>query len=258
MPLTYKTDKEISLLKQGGKKLALVLKELISLTKPGVSAFELEMKARELIKKAGGRPSFLNYQPDFTSKPFPAALCVSVNEAVVHGLPKKDLIFRQGDLVSLDIGMEYKGLYTDMAYSIFLGKPRKEISKLLKAVREALRQAIKKAKAGNFLGDISSVIEKTIKKYGFLPICELTGHGVGYGVHEEPYVLNCNYGKKGVQLKQGLVLALEPMAGLGTNKVIQASDDSFQTIDKEPSAHFEQTIAVTKKGAEIITPFLWE
>ncbi len=258
MPLTYKTNQEIDLLKEGGKKLALVLKELISLTKPGISAFELEMKARELIKKAGGRPSFLNYQPDFTSKPFPAALCVSVNETIVHGLPKKNLIFKQGDLVSLDIGMEYKGLYTDMAYSIFLGKPDKQTAKLLKAVREALKQGIKKAKSKNYLEDISLTIEKTIKKYSFLPICDLTGHGVGYDVHEEPYVLNCYYGKKNIILKPGLVLALEPMAGLGSNKIIQASDDSFQTMDKEFSAHFEQTIAISKKGAEIITPFLWE
>ncbi len=258
MPLSYKTEEEISLLKEGGKKLAQVLKELISLAKPGANAFDLELKARQLIKEFGGRPSFLNYQPDFTSKPFPAALCVSINDSVVHGLPKKDIYFKENDLISLDIGMEYKGLYTDMAYSIFLGTPEKKIAKLLKAVRSALSQGIKKAKTGNFLSDISFIIEKTIKKYGFLPICELTGHGVGCAVHEEPYVFNCYFGKKNIKLKQGLVLALEPMAGLGSNKVFQDKDDVFKMADKKSSAHFEQTIVVTNKGPEIITPFIWE
>jgi len=258
MPVSFKTKEEIKVLKEGGKKLSLILGELLKEVKPGVSAFSLELKARELIKKIGGRPSFLNYRPDHTSKPFPAALCVSVNSVVVHGVPKKALVFKEGDLVTLDIGMEYKGLFTDVAYTLNLGNKDKKVIKLLKTVRQALKKAIKEAKVGNYLGDISFVIGETIKKAGFFPVCELTGHGVGYAVHEEPYVFNCGKRKTGPKLEDGLVLALEPMAGIGTGKVIELADDSFRITDGSLSAHFEQTIAITKKETIIITPFFWE
>ena len=256
--ITIKSDKEIEILKEGGKKLSLILGELLDMVKVGVSAFDLELKARDLIKKAGGRPSFLNYRPDYTAKPFPAALCVSVNSVVVHGLPKKTLVFREGDLVTLDIGMEYKGLYTDMAYTVNLGNKDKKVLKLLKTVRGALRKATKEAREGKKLGDVSFIIGETITRAGFFPVCELTGHGVGYAVHEEPYVFNCGKKNSGLRLQKGLVLALEPMAGIGTGKVLQLSDDSFKIADNSLSAHFEQTIAIREKKTEVVTPFLWE
>ena len=253
-----KSEKDIKILKEGGQKLSSTLGKIIELVRPGLSAFSLELEARRIIKEYGGRPSFLNYRPDYTSKPFPAALCVSVNETIVHGLPKKNLIFKPGDVVSLDIGMKYKGLFTDMAYTVVLGKASSRIQKLVGTVRKSLGKAIKKARIGNYVGDISSTIEKAIKKEGFFPICELTGHGVGYAVHEEPYVLNCGEAGAGLELKEGLVLALEPMTSLGTGKILQMKDDSFRTLDGSVSAHFEQTVAITKKGPVVITPFLWE
>jgi len=254
--ITLKSEEEIKILQEGGRRLSWVLKELIKETKPGVSAFFLEKLARKLIEKVGGKPSFLKYQPSFSKKPFPAALCVSVNEVVVHGLPKKDVIFKKGDLVSLDIGMFYKNLCTDMAYTVVLGKVSPKKRKLVETVKSALKEGIKAARLGNYLGDISYAIGETIIKNGFLPIIDLGGHGLGHQVHEEPFIFNFGKPRTGPKLKKGMVLALEPMAGLKSNAVVELEDGSFVTLDREVSAHFEQTIAITKKGTIVITPFL--
>jgi len=251
-----KTDSEIEILKEGGKILSEILKKVKEKAKPGISALFLSDYALKLIKKAKAKPSFLNFQPEFAKKPFPAPICISINEVVVHGIPKKERILKEGDVVSLDCGLCYKGLYTDMAISFGVGEISEEAKKLIRATKEALKNAIKICHKGNRIGDISFEIERTIKKHHFFPICELAGHGVGYQVHEDPYIPNCGKKNTGEILKKGMVLAIEPMASLGTSKVISNEDDEFLTIDKSLSSHFEATIAITDSEPIIITPLI--
>ncbi len=175
---------------------------------------------------------------------------------MVHGIPKKDLILKEGDLVSLDCGICYKNLYTDMAITFGIGKISLKAKRLIKATKEALKKAIKVCRPGKRIGDISFEIESTIRKYHFYPICELSGHGVGYQVHEDPYVPNCGFKNTGELLKEGLVIAIEPMAAIGTSEVICDEDDQFLTADGSLSSHFEATVAVTKKGPMILTPLI--
>ena len=254
--ILLKKEKEIEILKEGGKILSEILKKVKKKAKPQVSTLFLSNFAFSLIKEAGAKPSFLNFKPEFAKKPFPAPICISVNEVVVHGIPKKDLILKEGDLVSLDCGICYKNLYTDMAITFGIGKISLKAKRLIKATKEALKRAIKLCRPGKRIGDISFEIESTIRKYHFYPICELSGHGVGYQVHEDPYVPNCGFKNTGELLKEGLVIAIEPMAAIGTSEVICDEDEQFLTADGSLSSHFEATVAVTKKGPMILTPLI--
>ena len=248
-----KNKENIIILQEGGKRLAKVMKVLRREAKPGVSAAFLDEVAYKMIKKYGGYPSFLNYQADFANQLFPNSLCVSLNDVVVHGIPKKEIIFKPGDLVSLDLGMEYKGLFTDMAITVGLGRMKPEEKRLIKTTQEALAAAIKIARPGNTLGDIGYAIENCATKNGFVVIRDLVGHGVGYAVHEDPPVFSYGEKGKGMKIEAGLVIAIEPMITYDNGAVKENSDGSFATLNGKKACHFEHTVAITKKGPIVIT-----
>lgn len=252
--ITIKTKEEIEILKQGGKILSDVLKELEKLAKPSISTGFLNQKAHEMILARGGEAAFLNYHPDFMEKPYPAALCASLNEVVVHGLPSNEVILKEGDILKLDLGVKYKNLFTDAAITVGIGKLTEEKQKLIDITKKALELAIKEVKPGNHIGDIGFAIENYVESSGFYVIEILVGHGVGYEIHEEPSIPN--YGKKGKgpELRPGMVIAIEPMVSLKT-KEVQLSKDGFgyETLGGSLSAHFEHTVAVTEDGHEILT-----
>ena len=232
--------------------MAEILQELAALCQPGRTAAELDMEAEKRIRAAGGEPSFKNFGP--LGKEFPASLCVSPNEMVVHGIPHDQLVFKEGDLVGLDLGMKYKGLYTDHAITVAVGKISPEAEKLIAITKECLRLGIEEARPGNRLGDIGFAVQKYAEEQGYGVVRTLTGHAVGYAVHEEPRVPNYGEAGKGEELKIGAVLAIEPMINLGTHEVKTADDGwGIITADNKLSAHFEHTIAVTKDGPLILT-----
>lgn len=247
-----KTAKEIDLIHEGGKLLCDILHRTAALAKAGVSTFELNEFAEQEIKKVGGRPSFINYGDD--NNPFPAGLCTSINDAVVHGIPSKTDILQEGDIVGLDIGMEYKGLFTDTAITVAIGSVSKEAQKLIDVTRTALEEAINQVKPGNTIGDIGFAIQSIVEKAGFSVVRDLVGHGVGYAVHEDPAV-PC-YGKpgKGIVLVENMVLAIEPMVCERKPHVVFDPDGwTIRSSDGGLTAHFEHTIAVTKNGVRILT-----
>jgi methionyl aminopeptidase len=247
-----KTSEEIDAIAEGGKILHDILHKTAGLVKPGVSTWELNEFAENEIEKAGGRPSFKNYGPK--KNPFPAGLCTSVNDQVVHGIPSKDVILKNGDIIGLDIGMEYKGLYTDTAITVPVGNVSKHAQTLIDTTKKCLSEAIKQATNGNRIGDISHAIQSLAEKSGFSVVRDLVGHGVGYEVHEDPAV-PC-FGKKGTGpvLQEGMVLAIEPMLCVGEHFVVFEDDGwTISTKDGSLSAHFEHTLAITKHGARILT-----
>ena len=254
--ITIKTKKDIEILREGGKRHAQILKSLALMVKPGISIKSLNDQAERLIRVGGDESSFLNFQPYGADRPYPASLCVSINDEVVHGIPnEEEKILKDGDIVSLDLGLKHKGLYTDAAITVPVGKIRPEVEKLLNVTKKALMNGIKEIKEGATIGDIGFAIQECAQKEGYGIVRELAGHGVGYDVHEMPYVPN--YGKKGKGeiLKEGMVLAIEPMFNLGTDKVILDKKDgyTYRSADGSPSAHFEHTVVVTKTGVEILT-----
>jgi len=251
---SIKTKEEIKILKEGGIILSRILKRVALEAKVGVSAKYLDDFAYKLIKKNGGEPSFLNYKPDFALKPFPNSLCVSLNEVIVHGLPKEDLIFKDGDVVSLDLGLKYKNLFTDMALTIGVGKVKPLYQKMIRVCRGALNESIKTIKANKKIGDIGWTIENYVKKNGFVVVKELVGHGVGYEPHEDPLVYNFGEKNTGLALKEGMVIAIEPMITLKNGTIRENSDGSFSTLNNEVAVHFEKTVAVLKNRVLIITP----
>lgn len=247
-----KTPEEIEIIAEGGGLVHNILRQTAALAKPGVSTWELNEFAESEIYKLGARPSFKDYGPK--KNPFPAGLCTSINHQVVHGIPSRGAILKNGDIVGLDIGMEYKGLYTDTAITVAVGTVSKKAQKLIDVTKKCLNEAIKQAVNGNKIGDISHAIQTTAEKAGFSVIRDLVGHGVGYDVHEDPAV-PC-YGKKntGLVLQEGMVLAIEPMLAAGEYFVIFEPDGwTISTRDKSLSAHFEHTVAITKHGARILT-----
>src|SRR3989344_3465598 len=252
--ITIKTKEEIEILKKGGKILAEVLRELAKLAKPGVNTGFLDQKASELILARGGEPAFLNYHPTFMDKPYPASLCTSLNNIIVHGLPSEKNILKDGDILKLDLGVKYKNLFTDAAITVGIGELTKEKQKLIDITKRALELAINEVKPGNHIGDIGFAIDNYVESSGFYVIEILVGHGVGHAIHEEPNVPN--YGKKGKgpELKTGMVIAIEPMVAL-KSKEVQLSKDGFgyETLGGSLSAHFEHSVAVTKDGHLVLT-----
>ena len=249
------TDKEIEILRSCGKRLAFILQELAKAIKPGVTGEEINNLAFKLVAEEGDEAAFYNYRPSGADRPFPSALCFSVNDEVVHGIPDEaDKILKEGDIVKLDMGLKRQGLITDAAITVPVGKISAVDQKLIEVTEKSLYQGIKAIKEGNKVGDISYAIERTIRPMGFGIVEELCGHGVGHKVHEDPYIPN--YGEKntGPILKAGMVLALEPIVNIGTEKVEIAVDGyTYKTVDGANSAHFEHSILVTKNGHEILT-----
>jgi methionyl aminopeptidase len=245
--IILKTPGEIAIMREGGKRLAVILQKLSDAVKSNVRQKELDKLAVSFCAKFGGKPSFLNY------KNYPASLCVSVNNEVVHGLPN-DRKFKEGDIVGLDFGFWYKGLCTDMAVTIGVGKISKEAEKLILTTKKALEIAENEIKPKKHIGDISFVVQRYVESNKFSVVRDLVGHGVGKKVHEDPKVPN--FGKKGegIKLKKGMTLAIEPMVNAGSWQVKILSDGwTFVTADGKLSAHFENTIAVTEDGCEVLT-----
>ena len=253
--IIIKTPEEVSIMREGGKILADVLDKVSKIVTPGISTFELDKLAENLIKKTGGIPSFLNYTIEGEeNNPYPATLCTSVNEEVVHGVPSKNMILKEGDIIGLDIGMFYKGLCTDMAKTVGVGKISEDKQKLMDVTLKALKKGISQVKSGAQIGDIGSAIQQYVEAEGFSIVTQLSGHGVGKEVHEEPRVPNYGESGTGIKLEEGMTIAIEPMVNVG-DELVKTEDDGWTitTVDGSLSAHFEHTIAVTKKGCVIIT-----
>jgi len=253
--MIIKTKEEIEILREGGKRLATVLHKVKDMVAPGVSTKDLDIYAEKLIRDMGDEPAFLNYRPKGARTPFPATLCVSVNDEVVHGIPKKNRILKEGDIVSIDLGVKHRGLFTDMAMTVPVGEVAPNITKLLEATEQALHAGINAAVGGCTIGDIGHAIETFAHAKGAYGIVEvLAGHGVGRAIHEDPYIPNFGKAGKGEKLVPGMVVALEPMLNMGTKNVTIDDDDwTFRTADKKKSAHFEHTILITEGEAEILT-----
>ena len=253
--MTIKNDKERVNLIEGGKRLAAVLVSLREKVAPGVTAEALDDLAEELIRAGGDEPCFLGYTPEGAQRPYPATLCVSINDEVVHGIPNESVkTLKEGDIVGLDLGLTHNGIIVDAAITVPVGNVNEETKKLLRATEAALTAGIAAAKIGNHMGDISSAIQKEIESTGFKVVRELGGHGVGDLVHEEPFIPNFGKAGEGELLTEGMVLALEPISTAGKAAVILAPDGyTYRTKDGSRSAHFEHTILLEKSGARIIT-----
>lgn len=253
-----KTPQEIELLKEGGAVLSDILREIRTKCVPGAGTAELDALARQRMAEHGGKPSFLGYRISEEDPAFPGALCTSINEEVVHGLPVPNRIIQAGDVVGLDIGMWYRGLATDMATTVIAGGTHdQKKAALVRATREALVRGLGAIRAGGWIHDIGAAVEDFLKPNGYGIVRDLVGHGVGHAVHEEPNVPNYRDTLLPRQkLLDGMVLALEPMVTLGTWKVRLKRDGwTFVTADGSPCAHFEVTCVVTKDGYDLVTPW---
>jgi methionyl aminopeptidase len=242
-----KTEEDIQIIREGAQILGKAHGEIARLIKPGVKTKDLDKLAEEYIRDNGGIPSFKDYNG------FPAALCISVNEVVVHGFPS-DYALKDTDIISVDCGVYYKGFHSDSAYTYPLEGVDAETLLLLSRTYESLHLGIAQAKAGNRIGDVSHAIQSYVEDFGYGVVRELVGHGVGRKLHEEPEVPN--YGKrgKGVKIVAGMVFAIEPMINRGTRNVVQERDGwTIRTSDRKPSAHFEHTVAVREEVTEILT-----
>jgi len=255
MAIIIKTEKEIELLREGGKRHAFILGELAKAVRPGISTQALEDLAVQLIAEGGDTAAFLGYKPYGAKRPYPASLCVSINDEVVHGIPNEgEKILREGDIVSLDLGLVHKGMITDSAITVAVGKIDKASKALLSDTKKALMLGVKAAKDGGHVGDIGAAIEGYAAPRGYGIIRELAGHGVGRKVHEDPYVPNYGEVGEGEELRAGMVIAIEPMLNLGTERIkLDADGYTYRSADGSKSAHFEHTVLITKKGAEILT-----
>lgn len=253
--MIIKNDTQRSDLIEGGKRLAAVLEILRTKVAPGVTAEELDDLAEQLIRDGGDEPCFLGYTPEGAKRPYPAALCVSINDEVVHGIPNESLkVLKDGDIVGLDLGLTHNGIIVDAAITVPVGEVDELTKKLLSATERALTAGIAQAMPGNRIGDISSAIQKEIEDAGFSVVRELGGHGVGDRVHEEPFIPNFGHAGTGPELVEGMVLALEPISTIGKASVILSPDGyTYRTKDGSRSAHFEHTILIEKAGARIIT-----
>lgn len=253
--IRLKTPEEIEILREGGRGLAEILSTLAKEVKPGVSAFSLEAEALLLIKERGYKPAFLGYRPQGVGRPFPAALCVSINDEIVHGVPNEsEKVINEGDIVSLDMGICHRGLITDAAITVPAGMIDEESTKLIETTKMALARGIEAALPGKTIGDIGAAITRVIRASGFSLAENLVGHGVGYKVHEEPMVPNVGIEGSGEKLMPGLVIAIEPMVNAGKSGIKMSSDGyNIRTRDGSRSAHFEHTIAITGKGNIILT-----
>lgn len=271
-----KNPEEIRIIREGGRILSQILKEMVAEVKPGVSTLALENILVKRIKEAGGRPAFKDYDMG-DGIYFPSALCASINEEVVHGTAIPGRLLKSGDIIDLDIGMEWPvdpkvrekvgapinkfsddgGFYTDMCTTVAVGKISQEAKKLLKVTRECLDAGIKQAKPGNTLNDIGKAIQFIAETHGYGVVRDLVGHGVGYLAHEDPNVFNYSIPQKSrenMTLEVGMVIAIEPMINMGTWKVDMADNDfTVVTDDGSLSAHFEHTVAITENGPEILT-----
>ncbi len=256
-----KTKEEIAILREGGKILHETLQAVKNLAKEAgrreVTSTELNDLAIKMIRERGGEPSFLGYEVGKDkngSIKYPSAICISINDEIVHGIHKPGKIVQNGDLLKLDLGVWYKGLCTDAALSVAVGEVSEVAEKLIVITKEALKRGLKQIKPGNTLGDYGYVVDKYVTDQGFFTVKGLVGHGVGYEVHEPPQIPNFGEKEKGLKFKEGMVLALEPMVNQFSEDIMLGDDGFvFKTIDGGLAGHFEHTVVVTKRGCEILT-----
>lgn len=245
--IPIKTEKDIEMLRKSGTILAKILKKIQELIKPGITTLEIDRLAEELIAKEGGFPAFKGY------KKFPSALCTSINEEIVHGIPSTRRL-QEGDIISLDLGINYAGFYADAAITLPIGRVDYQKKKLIEVAKSALYEGIKQAKPENHLSDISYSIQNYVEKNGFSVVRQFVGHGIGYELHEEPEIPNFGRPYQGPLLRQGMVFAIEPMVNTGTWEA-EILDNGWTAVTKDglASAHFEHTVAITKDGPQILT-----
>ena len=248
MAVSIKSEREIQLMRESCKILAKVHEELGQIIKPGITTHEIDVLAEKLIRSYGCIPNFLNYNG------YPASVCVSVNEEVVHGIPSKKRVLKDGDIVSLDCGCIYKGYHSDAARTYAVGNISAEVQQLLDVTKQAFFEGIKMAKAGNHLHDISNAIDDYVSQFGYGIVRDLVGHGIGTALHEDPQIPNFRQKRKGVLLQPGMTLAIEPMINMGTWEV-EWLDDDWTVVSRDglPSAHYENTILITDGDPEILT-----
>lgn len=248
MAVTIKSEREIELMRESCRLLAKVHDELGQAIRPGMSTLEIDRLGEKLIRDCGCIPNFLHYNG------YPASICVSVNDEVVHGIPRSDRILQDGDIVSLDAGLIYKGYHSDAARTYAVGNVSPEAKKLIEETRNSFFEGIKFAKAGNHLYDISNAIDAYISQFGYGVVRALVGHGIGTSLHEDPEIPNFSQRRKGIKLQPGMTLAIEPMINMGSPEVVWLDDDwTVVSEDGSLSAHYENTILITDGEPEILT-----
>lgn len=254
MSIWIKTEEELEGLRESGRKLASVMNAVGEMAVPGVSTLEIGDRVEELIRKEGGIPVFKGYGAE-SGNPFPAAACVSLNDEIVHGIPSADRILREGDLLKVDMGMRFSGMVSDMARTFPIGKVSDEAEHLLRTTKEALDRGISKIRSGARLSDFATAVQSHVERSGYSVVRDLVGHGVGRELHEDPQIPN--YFAKGMEnfsFRKGMTVALEPMVNAGNAGTRVGPDGwTYMTRDGKLSAHFENSIIVTEKGAEIVT-----
>ena len=255
MKIFLKTEDEISLMRNANRLVGATLAELGKHIKPGVTTLQLDAIAEEFIRDHNAIPTFKNFPNPFGG-PFPGSICTSVNEVVVHGIPTDKTILKDGDIISIDCGTLLEGYCGDSCYTFCVGEVNKEVKQLLKTTKESLYKGIEQAVAGKHVGDISAAIQEFCEMQGYGVVRELTGHGIGREMHEEPSILNFGSRGSGVMLKGGMCIAIEPMITMGTHQIWLMPDKwSIVTRDAKPAAHFEHTIAIRRGRAEILSSF---
>ncbi len=255
MKVFLKTEDEISLMREANQLVGKTLAELAKHVIPGVTTLQLDKIADEFIRDHGGIPTFKNFPNPF-GEPFPASICTSINEEVVHGIPRENQILKEGDIISVDCGILLAGYNGDSCYTFCVGEVAEETKELLNVTKEALYLGIKEAVAGNHLGDIGYAIQQYCESRGYGVVRELTGHGIGKEMHEEPKVPNYGRRGNGILLKEGMCIAIEPMITMGDRHIGLMPDKwTIRTLDGKPAAHFEHTIAIRKGQAEILSSF---
>ena len=248
MAITIKSPREIELMREAGRLLSLVHDELAKMIRPGISTKEIDRVCEEMIRSFGCTPNFLHYQG------YPASVCVSVNEEVVHGIPKKTRIIQEGDIVSLDMGLIYQGYHSDAARTHAVGQISADAQKLIEVTRQSFYEGIKMARAGMHLFDISNAIDAYVTQHGYGIVRALVGHGIGTRLHEDPQIPNFAQRRRGPKLRPGMTLAVEPMINIGTADVEWLDDDwTVVSVDHSLSAHYENTILITEGEPEILT-----
>ena len=252
--IMLKTDQELTLMREANRIIAVILSELEEKIKPGVSTLELDQWAEQRILGLKAKPGFKGYPGRAGVKPFPATLCTSINQEVVHGIPSAQRRLQEGDIIGIDVGTIYKDYYGDGAYTYPVGAISASAHDLLETCKKALQLGIEQANPGNNLADIAKAIDSHVRSRGYEVVRDLSGHGIGRHLHEDPQVLNYYDGRRGVKLKSRMTLAIEPMINAGSFSV-QTMDDNWtvETCDGSLSAHYEHTVALTDNGAEILT-----
>ena len=248
-----KSFEEIEIMAEGGKHLAEVLRKLEASVRAGMTTKEIDSLAYKFITDFGDKPSFLNYRPEGARHAYPATICASLNDVVVHGTPSARVVMQEGDLVKLDLGLIHRGFHLDAARTVPVGSVSPEAKRLMAVTRQALSAGIEEARPGKTLGDIGFAIESVVRKAGFSVAQGLTGHGIGRSLHEDPAVFNFGRRGKGEDIEVGMVIAIEPMVNVSGGEIRQLDDDSYATRDGSLSAHFENTVAITEKGPWVLT-----